>query len=81
MRLWTPCIAFCALLCGCATDVVGMQWLRADGGPVDAGGVEAARTACASEVRNAAPSSRGPASDEVFRVCMTKHGYIQRISQ
>jgi len=81
MRLWAPCIAFCAVLCGCATDVISMQWVRADGSPVDESAIEAARTACANEVRNAALSSRGPASDEVYRVCMTKRGYVQRISQ
>jgi hypothetical protein len=81
MRLLVPCIAFCASLCGCATQVVDMQWMRADGKPVVETEIEAARTVCAGEVQKAGASPKGPASADLFRICMNQRGYIQQISQ
>jgi hypothetical protein len=81
IRLRALCIALCAALPACATQVIDMKWIRADGKPVVEAEFEAARVACSDEVRKAGASSKGPVPPDVFRVCMLQRGYVQEISQ
>jgi len=74
-------LVLCAALCGCATQVVEMQWVQADDKPVVPAQIETARTACANEIEHSGLTAMGPMADEMFRACMRERGYIQQISR